>query len=542
MSNSVARLKAQARKANHRATQLAAGSGDRLFNGKKLTEYRDDPEGYAKYVLKVVLTPAQLRLCQLITTFPYRVLCRAGHVVGKSFAAAFLVSWLYDTRPECIIITTAPTFEGVKDIVWRELRKLRRRAGLGGFAGPKVCRLESSDSHFAVGITARDATAFQGKHDDRVFVIIDEAVGVDPEFWEAIETMLTGEEYGLFAIYNPTSTACQAYLEEQEGVELPGGEWQPRNHIVTMSSLDHPNIAAELRGERPPYPAAIRLETIRTWITKWCDLLQPGDEPTEYDFQFPPPGIEGVEPGPWYRPGLVMEARGLGRWPRQGVDTVWSEVLFERCVKNRQEIEKHWRTVIGCDVARYGDDLTEIVIRTGASLVHHEFHSGWNGLQIAKRLKILTHEYCGPEEPRAVRVYVDETGGWGSSVIDASGDYNFLGVNVSCKAMDEEEFDDLRTELWMAAEQMASGKRGLDFSRLSQESRKELKRQLTAQKYKINPKTGRILCLDKDKMKDILKRSPDTADAFNLCCLVDYQPREQDAPMHQTHTQQRRVA
>jgi len=510
-------MRKQVRRLTDRAGMLPVTATDRMLNGKRLEEYRDDPEGYARHVLKLNpgLTADQLELCRLITTPPYRVLCRAGHVVGKSFASAFIVSWLYDTRPECVIITTAPTFEGVKDILWRELRRLRRRAGLGGFVGPKACRMESGDSHFAVGITARDATAFQGKHDLTVFIVIDEAVGVETDFWTAIETMLTGHEHGLLAIYNPTTTGCQAYQEEQEGTEV-NGVWRPRSHIHVISSLDHPNIHAELRGEPPPYPAAIRLSTVRTWISKWCDKLSHGDKPTEHDFEFP----KGS--GSWYRPGPIMEARGLGRWPRRGVNTIWSEALFDRCAANRKDILPHWRTAIGCDVARYGDDLTEIIVRRGVCIVHHESHSGWDGNQIAGRLKQLCHEHQGPEDARLVRVYVDDTGGWGTSVIDAAGEYHFIPVNASCKAEQEDEYDGLRTELWFAAQEIAKAGHA-DFSRLPSESRKELKRQLLAQKYKFQ-RDGRLYALPKDEIKKELGRSPDTADALNLAFLVDYEP------------------
>src|SRR3954452_19985783 len=87
-------------------TYESVQSAGTLYNGKPLTAYRDDPKGYAKYVLKVTLTPDQLKLCLLLIKRPYRVICRAGHIVGKSFIAAFIVNWIYDTRPKCFIITT----------------------------------------------------------------------------------------------------------------------------------------------------------------------------------------------------------------------------------------------------------------------------------------------------------------------------------------------------------------------------------------------------------------------------------------------------
>jgi len=474
------------------------------YNGKDIKEYKYDPEGYAKYVVKQTLTPDQLDLAKKIITPPYRVLCRAGHVVGKSFCAAFIVSWLFDTRDDCMIITTAPTLASVRDILWRELRKLRNPIPIlaKAFTGPRSLRMETSPTHIAVGITAAKSTGFQGKHEHAVFCIIDESVGVEKEFWEAIETMLTGEEFGLLSICNPTTTACQAYLEEKE----------QGNHIHVISALNHPNIQAELQGLPAPYPAAIRLVSIMKWLDKWCDKLGFAEDPKETDFEFP------VGTGIYYRPGPIAESRILGRWPTSGIDTVWNEVLVDYCMDTPIKLDDNWPVTIGCDIARFGDDMTEIVVRKGLCIMEHESHSGWRSGQVAGRLKQLATQYAFPNQSRfSIPIYIDDTGGWGHGAIDQAGEYNFVGINVATEATDKILYHRTRTELWFAAVECARMKM-VDMTRLTSDSKKELRRQLLGQKYKILP-SGQMYCLEKDDIKEILGRSPDTADAFNLALL-----------------------
>jgi hypothetical protein len=163
--------------------------------------------------------------------------------------------------------------------------------------------------------------------------------------------------------------------------------------------------------------------------------------------------------------------------------------------------------------------MTEIVVRQGLCLLHHEAHSGWDGMQIAGRLKQLAQQYHGPEDPHKVRVFIDETGGWGTGTIDNCGvaetGYNFIGINSSSKEnVDTDLHYNTRTALWAVGVELAR-EPGLDFSRLSKESRAELKKQSLAQKFRILP-TGAMMALDKDKVKEELGRSPDSMDALNL--------------------------
>lgn len=305
--------------------------------------YDADPVAYAEQVLKVRLWAKQQEIARSLLTPPYRTLVKASHSVGKTFLAAVLVNWWYDTFNPGLVLTTAPTDLAVRDLLWKEVRVQRGRRG--GFRGPKMPRLESSPDHWAHGFTARDGEAFQGRHDQHILFIFDEAVGVEHVFWETTKTMFAGRGHAWLCIFNPTDTASQAYQEEMTG------NW----NVITMSALDHPNIEAERNGDPPPFPAAIRLGRLEEMLDEWC--IPVADATQAVDIEWPP------KSGKYLRPGPIAEARLLGRWPSQGTYGVWSDADWQAASTLDLPEPPDRVPEIGCDVARFGDDWTAIHVR-----------------------------------------------------------------------------------------------------------------------------------------------------------------------------------
>ena len=302
-----------------------------------LSAYRRLPELYARQVLRVQWWAKQTEIARALLTHK-RVLVKASHAIGKTHVAASLVNWHFDVWQPGVTISTAPTGQQVVDVLWKEVRSQRRgRPGLQ----PKAPRMETTAEHFAVGYTARDDNAFQGRHAEHVLIVFDEATGIEGAFWDAAEGMLTGEHCYWLAICNPTDTSSRAYEEEQKG----------KFHVITISALDHPNIAAELAGLPAPFPAAVRLTWVEERLREWCSPL-PAEDALAGDIEFPPGS------GVWYRPGPLAESRMLGRWPTQGSVSVWTEAKWNAALRAAGTGLQDSRWTIGCDVARFGDDFT----------------------------------------------------------------------------------------------------------------------------------------------------------------------------------------
>lgn len=453
--------------------------------------YRQYPDAYADDVLHVTWWEKQLEIARALVQHR-RVLVKASHSIGKTHLGGGLVNWFFDCFRPSICLTTAPTQAQVHDLLWKEVRM--QRGGRPGLL-PKADRMEVSPEHFAAGYTARDADSFQGRHEKSVLIIFDEATGIDGQFWDAAEGMMaSGQTYWL-VIMNPTDTSSRAYEEELSG------DW----HVITVSALDHPNIAAQLVGHPPPFPGAVNLEWVEERVRKWCTPIAAGDHKAS-DVEFPP------DAGKWYRPGPLFEGRVLGRWPTSGSYSVWSEGVWNGCF--RQLSGDGHPLEIGCDVARFGDDFTSIFVRRGPCVLHHETHNGWDTTQTAGELKWLAQRFAVPgEDPRRVEIKIDDDG-VGGGVVDKADGWKFVPVSGASTAAASEDYPNRRSELWFdVAERAERGE--LDLTRLHPESLSLIRRQAMAPTYKLDG-AGRRVVEPKEKTKERIGRSPDDMDGLNL--------------------------
>jgi hypothetical protein len=80
----------------------------------KANEFADDPLGYCREYLGLKLWDKQREIIEKLMTPPYQVLVRAGHNVGKTFVAACLASWFYDSFNPSQTLCTAPTKASVR--------------------------------------------------------------------------------------------------------------------------------------------------------------------------------------------------------------------------------------------------------------------------------------------------------------------------------------------------------------------------------------------------------------------------------------------
>lgn len=239
----------------------------------------DSPVAFAREVLGVELWHKQVEVLTALTGHR-RVAVKAGNGLGKGFCAAVAVLWFVHSRPDAIVLTTAPTFRQVRHILWRQIRRLYGPAAetLGG----KMLdtRWELPDGRYAMGLSADGADQFQGFHSPNVFIVVDEAEGVGDEIYEAIESVMTSAEPLLLLIGNPTTVTGafrRAFFEERRIY---------RN--ITISALDSPNVQAG----RVVIPGL----TTPRWVEERREI--------------------------WGEDNPVYRARVLGEFPEQGDNTL----------------------------------------------------------------------------------------------------------------------------------------------------------------------------------------------------------------------------
>ncbi|MEN6431067.1 MAG: DEAD/DEAH box helicase family protein, partial [Coriobacteriales bacterium] len=226
-----------------------------------------DPVWSAEHVFGAHLWSKQREIIESVWK-NQRTGVKSCHGSGKTFLAAIAVLTFLHAFPDSIVITTAPTWEQVRRLLWKEVNRIHARTLRSGIALGSVCHTadcEVDDAWFALGLSTNDPNRFVGHHAPYILVVIDEAFGVEDWVFEVAETYMTasgneGTMARLLAIGNPTdpgSTLGRAFHTARAG-------WS----LHSISVFDTPNLT----GEDVPQEVA-RMLPGREWVedkrTQW---------------------------------------------------------------------------------------------------------------------------------------------------------------------------------------------------------------------------------------------------------------------------------
>jgi len=138
-----------------------------------------------------------------------RVTVRSGNAAGKTYLAANLIlSFLYLNSPS-VVISTAPTYNQVEKLIWKEIRTLYHGAndrivgGLGGTLLPRAPELYLTNKWFAIGLSTNQPERLQGYHEENLLLVVDESSGIKDDIFEAAQRILTSKNTHILQIGNP---------------------------------------------------------------------------------------------------------------------------------------------------------------------------------------------------------------------------------------------------------------------------------------------------------------------------------------------------
>lgn len=216
-------------------------------------EYASDPVRFSREILGLDPWSKQCEILEMIRDTP-RCAVSSGHKVGKSNTAAIAALWFYCSFEGARVVLSSTTSRQVDQILWRELKMLKARAGKciacrgdQRLVAPcphsaiipeqpgELARtgLKAPDFREIVGFTAREAEAVAGVSGKNLLYLIDEASGVPDSIFEAIEgNRAGGARVVLFS--NPTQTAGEFFEAFND----------KKNFYATMfvSSEETPNV------------------------------------------------------------------------------------------------------------------------------------------------------------------------------------------------------------------------------------------------------------------------------------------------------------
>lgn len=523
--------------------------------------YREHPEFFFKYFLGINAWSKQLEIANSVIHNRVTTV-RSCHGIGKSYIAACIALWYISAYKDSIVVTTAPTWRQVKDILWRNIntRYAQAKIPLGGDV-PNVTGWQVSSSWYAIGVSSKDPNRIQGYHAEsgHLLVICDEAAGIDEPIMEGIENVLTGDKCRKLEIGNPTSSSGTFRENHKPGSQA---------HRIKVSAFDTPNFTANgirtiedlervmqevNRGKRELITVADYLVGPR-WAYERLKKWGPNNPMFRARVlaEFPDAGERNLIPLSRIEAACSDERldKILGlRLPVPvmiGSDgkLLMSEAEFERIEAENDRIRKEalekyiaeQDTVRGVDVARFGGDSTVITPRWGKIMGRQTTHYKEDTMQTAGRVWPLIRNVA--TDLTAVDVI-----GVGSGVVDRLRELQaerealgvvqcaqIVGVNVALpaselpKELGEMTYANKRAELyWKLAEMFESG----DIYLMPDEDGKppeDLMAELSAIEYEY--KGGKIYIEEKKEMKKRLNgKSPDHADSLVLTLTKGNAPK-----------------
>lgn len=442
--------------------------------------YRQIPRKYCEQQLGDSLLPYQVEILDSVNKNK-RTAVRSAHNTGKTFIASRATAQWLHTRPNSIVITTAPTFKQVENQIWRGINGMRERLGNKLSGNVFRTRWEISPTWYALGISPGDPTSMQGFHAEsgEILVIVDEGAGVTEEMFEAIEGILTSPGARLLVLGNPTSVG--GYF-----IKMFRNPLVKKIHI---SAFDTPNFI--VNGIRT-------VEDLRRF--DWTKLQTP------YKFALDPEWAYNALIN-WGEDTPMFQSRVLGNFPDSDSNTLIPLNLLDLAsTEERRDLIPMGEPAYGHDIAREGDDNSVIHKRYGDWHCKPRVFHGDNTMTAAGRAVETLKDENGP-------YFIDITGGLGAGPYDRLRELGWdqvYGLNMSQKATRSDEFINLRAELgWILRDKFYEGSIYIpddDF----------LKSELSAVHYDF-ASDGRRKLQDKKEIKKSLNgRSPDRFDAMMM--------------------------
>jgi hypothetical protein len=401
-------------------------------------------------------------LGQHVTASPasVRLAVASGHGVGKSALSAMVILWMLATRPHPQIVVTANTGAQLATKTWRELAKwltLSVFADTFVWTATKCYHRTHPATWFASAIPWRAdrPEAFAGTHEKHVLILMDEASAVDDVIWETTEGAMTTPGALWLAFGNPTRN--QGRFKEC----FPGGRFAHRWQTMQVDSR-----TAKLADQ----------DQIAQWMTDYGE---------DSDF---------------------VRVRVKGLFPRQAVGQFIGEDLIT-AARARQPVDDPLQpTIVGVDVARFGDDRSVILVRCGGTIRETRIYREIDTVRLAGYVCEVADQYRSVSPT----LFIDAVG-IGAGVVDqcrARG-YAVHEVQAGGSAQDPLHYANKRAEMWQRTKQWLETRGCLADTPVM----RELSTDLTAPEYAYDAQ-GRLQLETKASMKARGLASSDVADAL----------------------------
>lgn len=416
-----------------------------------------------------------------------RIVTVASKGPGKSTLDAWVALWYLFTHPKAKGAATSITGDNLEDGLWAELAKWMKRSPLLqrvlSWTKGALTVVESPEDWFLSartwpkdGSKEAQADTLAGLHADHCFFIIDEAGGVPSGVAAAADAGLANAEPGsgrtalLLVSGNPTHLEGPLY----EACTTDAKRW--RVHRVNGDPRN------------PKRSPRVSVEWAQGLIDKWG-----------YNHPVVLVNVRGMFPP-------VQSNKLLG--PEE-VQTAMERIVLARDIAEEPKI-------LGVDVARFGDDSSVATLRQGVACFSPWEWRNLSTVQLAQQAARLAVKH------KVAMVCVD-TSGIGGGVYDNMqlmdlGGALLVSVDFGAKALDEKDYVNHRTEIWVRMAEWVKERGCLP-------NHPQLRADLTAPTYSFAP-NGKRQLETKKEMKARGVGSPDFGDSLACTFTLPFAPRQ----------------
>ena len=400
---------------------------------------------------------------------------RACHGPGKTAYAAWCAVYNLVFRYPQKTVATAPSKGQLEGALVSEVHKW-----IGKLSDPVKALLDSKStsvslladpkrSYFeARTARAENPEALQGVHEDEgwVLLIADEASGVHEKIFEAAAGSMAGNHCQTILLSNPVRTTGFFYDTHHKLKDM----W----FTIHISHKDSERVTDEFVE----------------------------DMARRYG-----------------RDSNAFRVRALGEFPLSDLDTIIPAGFIASARARDILVPLDAPTIWGVDVARFGDDSNVLVKRSRIALSPDI--QEWGGVDLMGTAGKIKSEYDSCRSHQRPQEILIDVIGLGAGVVDRLQEQGLpvRGINVGEVASHDEQYRNLRTELWFAAREwlmkanttMPNCDNGCNRDCLHE----KLATELASLKYSY-ASTGKVIAETKAEMKQRGLKSPNIAEAFIL--------------------------
>lgn len=302
---------------------------------------------------------------------PLRIAVASGHGIGKSSLIGMIIHWGMSTCVDCKVLVTANTEKQLLTKTWPEVSKWFRLAINKHWFKLTATAIYALDKERertwradAIPWSETNTESFAGLHNQgrRIIVIMDEGSAIHEKIYEVVEGALTDENTEIIWVVFGNPTRNTGRFRELFG--RLKHRWWPRQ-------IDSRTVEG----------------TNKDQIQQWLE-----DYGEDSDF---------------------FKVRVRGEFPRAGSMQFIPSDTVDAARRREPEAKLYDPLILGCDIARFGDDETVLAPRRGRDAQSMPWITlrGADTMKVAARIMELNDQY------RFDAIFVDE-GSMGAGVID----------------------------------------------------------------------------------------------------------------------------